>query len=89
MLGLTSITESRSYKYWVFFALAIGLFASVVDHGSVNIALPSIASALRIDLPSVQWVVIGYSLVISALLLLWGGSPILSAASESTSWARW
>ena len=72
MLGLTSITESRSYKYWVFFALAIGLFASVVDHGSVNIALPSIASALRIDLPSVQWVVIGYSLVISALLLPMG-----------------
>ena len=64
--------SNSKYKYWVFFALAIGLFASVVDHGSVNVALPSIASALHIDLPSVQWVVIGFALVISALLLPMG-----------------
>ena len=66
------IQSSSKYKYWVFFALAIGLFASVVDHGSVIVALPSIASALGIDLPTVQWVVIGFSLTISALLLPMG-----------------
>ena len=59
-------------KYLVFGALAIGLFASVVDHGSVIVALPSIAEDLRIELPSVQWVVIGFALVISALLLPMG-----------------
>ena len=64
--------SSGKYKYYVFFALAIGIFSSVVDHGSVNVALPSIASALHIDLPSVQWVVIGFALVISALLLPMG-----------------
>ena len=65
-------SSGKYYKYWVFFALAIGLFASVVDHGSVNVALPSIATDMRIDLPSVQWVVIGFALVISALLLPMG-----------------
>ena len=52
--------------------MAIGLFASVVDHGSVIVALPTIAEYLLIDLPSVQWVVIGFALVISALLLPMG-----------------
>ena len=56
----------------VFGALAIGLFASVVDHGSVIVALPSVAEDLRIELPSVQWVVIGFALTISALLLPMG-----------------
>ena len=59
-------------KYIVFGALAIGLFASVVDHGSVIVALPSIAEDLSIELPSVQWVVIGFALTISALLLPMG-----------------
>ena len=59
-------------KYPVFGALAIGLFASVFDHGSVIVALPSVAQDLQIELNSVQWVVIGYALTISALLLPMG-----------------
>jgi len=66
------IVNQSSSKYLVFGALAIGLFASVVDHGSVIVALPSIAEHLYIDLPSVQWVVIGFALTISALLLPMG-----------------
>ena len=64
--------QGGSNKYVVFGALAIGLFASVVDHGSVIVALPSIAEDMVIELPSVQWVVIGYALTISALLLPMG-----------------
>ena len=66
------VNQSGGNKYLVFGALAIGLFASVVDHGSVIVALPSIAEDLRIELPSVQWVVIGFALTISALLLPMG-----------------
>ena len=66
------MNQGGSNKYVVFGALAIGLFASVVDHGSVIVALPSIAEDLQIELPSVQWVVIGYALTISALLLPMG-----------------
>ena len=66
------MNQSGNNKYLVFGALAIGLFASVVDHGSVIVALPSVAEHLYIDLPSVQWVVIGFALTISALLLPMG-----------------
>ncbi len=69
-LGIVS--QSGANKYVVFGALAIGLFASVVDHGSVIVALPSIAEHLAIELLSVQWVVIGFALTISALLLPMG-----------------
>ena len=72
MPSFASIAQSAQYRYWVFAALAIGTFASVVDHGSVTIALPSIAEDFNTNLPSVQWVVIGYSLTISALLLPMG-----------------
>lgn len=60
------------YRYWVFAALSIGLFASVSDHGSVGVALPTIAEHFNTDLPTSQWVVIGYALTISAFLLPMG-----------------
>ena len=66
------MNQARSNKYVVFGALAIGLFANVMDHGSVIVALPSVAEDLVIELTSVQWVVIGYALTISALLLPMG-----------------
>ena len=69
---LNSVKNSPNYKYWVIGALAIGMFGSVVDHGSVNIALPSVASDFGTDLATIQWVIIGYALTISALLLPMG-----------------
>ena len=71
MRGFVS-AQSPSYKWWAFGALAIGLFASVSDHGSVIVALPSIADHFGTDLPTSQWVVIGYALTISALLMPMG-----------------
>ncbi len=70
--ALRIVNQNARNKYLIFGALAIGLFASVVDHGSVIVALPSVAEHLYIDLPSVQWVVIGFALTISALLLPMG-----------------
>jgi EmrB/QacA subfamily drug resistance transporter len=66
------IVRSANYKYWAFGAIAVGTLGSVVDHGSVIIALPSVAAHYRTDLPTVQWVVLGYALTISALLLPMG-----------------
>ncbi len=67
-----SIIKGENYKYWVFAALAIGLFTSVSDHGSVGVALPTISDHFNTDLPTSQWVVIGYALTISAFLLPMG-----------------
>jgi EmrB/QacA subfamily drug resistance transporter len=67
-----TILQSAGYKWWVFGAVGLGTFTSVVDHGSLNVALPTIASHFDTDLPTVQWVVVGYALTISALLLPMG-----------------
>ena len=66
------ITSSRHYKWWNFWTIAAGTFFSVVDHGSVLIALPDIESHFNASLESVQWVVVAYALVISVLLLPMG-----------------
>ena len=66
------ITNSRNYRWWVFCIVATGTFFSVIDHGSVLIALPQIESHLDANLSSVQWVVIAYALTISVLLLPMG-----------------
>ncbi len=69
---LTALRRSRNYKYLALGTVGIGIFGSVVDHGSVNIALPTVADDFSTDLPTVQWVVIAYTLTISALLLPMG-----------------
>ena len=66
------ITSSPSYKWWAFWTIAAGTFFSVIDHGSVLIALPEIESHFDASLETVQWVVIAYALVISVLLLPMG-----------------
>ena len=66
------IAASRAFKWWNFWTIAAGTFFSVVDHGSVLIALPGIESHFDATLESVQWVVIAYALVISVLLLPMG-----------------
>ena len=66
------IITSRAYKWWVFWTIATGTFFSVVDHGSVLIALPDVESHFDATLESVQWVVVAYALVISVLLLPMG-----------------
>ena len=66
------ITSSPAFKWWNFWTIAAGTFFSVVDHGSVLIALPGIESHFDATLESVQWVVVAYALVISVLLLPMG-----------------
>lgn len=55
---------------WIIFSnIAIGTFLSTLESSSVNVALPTLAKDLVVDLPTIQWVVTGYLLTISALLL--------------------
>ena len=61
-----------SRRWLVFSAVAVGTFCSVIDHGSVSVALPSIANYFATDLPATQWVVIVFSLTIVILLLPMG-----------------
>ena len=69
---ISSLARSPRYKWYAFGTLAVGTFASVVDHGSVSVALPTIATRFQTDIPSVQWLVIGYAMTVIALLLPMG-----------------
>ena len=69
---LQTIRESPNYKWWAFAAISIGSFISVVDTGSMLVALPDIESHFNTNLATVQWVVVGYALAISVLLLPMG-----------------
>ena len=66
---LTALARSSNYKWWVCGAIAIATFSTVVDHGTLGVALPTISDHFDTDLPTVQWVIVGYALAISALLL--------------------
>ena len=68
----TDLNTRATRKWWVFGAIAVGSFLSVIDYGSVLVALPAIETYFDSDLPTVQWIVVGHALVISILLLPMG-----------------
>ena len=68
---MTQVRTQRS-RYLAFSAILFGLFTVVADQGSIIIALPSIANHFESDLPTTQWVSIGYVLAISITLLPMG-----------------
>jgi EmrB/QacA subfamily drug resistance transporter len=64
--------ESASGDWLAFSVSILGTFMSTLDAGIVNTALPTVGLDFGSDLPQVQWVIAGYFLVISCLLLLFG-----------------
>ena len=69
---LNRITSSPNYKWWAYGAVAIGMFLSVADQTGINIALPRISEHFTADIPTVQWITLGYSLATSAMLMPMG-----------------
>ena len=66
------ILESPNYKWWAYAAISVGLFLTVMDQTGVNIALPRIAEHFSADIPTVQWITLGYILATSALFMPMG-----------------
>jgi EmrB/QacA subfamily drug resistance transporter len=60
-------------KTWVLIAAILGSAMTFIDGTAVNVSLPVIQRELGADAASMQWVVEGYALFLSALILL-GGS---------------
>ena len=67
-----NLSDQANYKWWVFVAVAMGTLTSVINNGSVIVAIPTIADHFDADLSIVQWVVIAEGLTVSALLLPMG-----------------
>ena len=72
LLLASGIIHKPTYRWWVFCAVALGTLTSVINHGGMSVALPTIAQYFDADLSTVQWVVIAEGLTISALLLPMG-----------------
>ena len=64
--------SSPDYKYWAFGFIALGLFGTWAGQISVIIALPTIANHFNADIPTIQWMHIGFVLTLSAMLLPMG-----------------
>src|SRR5438552_14919498 len=64
------MTERR--KLWILVLCCIGQFMVILDVSVVNVALPSIRSALHFSAADLQWVVNAYTLTFAGFLLLGG-----------------
>ena len=60
------------YKWLAMITVSIGTFMATLDASIVNVSLPTIMKSLHTDLPTVQWAVSIYLLVITGLLLTLG-----------------
>ena len=68
----TWVARNPNYHWWAYGALFVGLFLTVMDQSGTNIALPKISDHFLIDIPTVQWVSLGYTLATSAFLMPMG-----------------
>lgn len=57
-----------SHKWWALATVASGVFMATVDGSIVNIALKTIQDSFGADLGDIEWIVLGYLLVITCLL---------------------
>ena len=56
-------------KWYVMAAVAIGIFLATIDASIVNIALPILEHDLHTDFAVVEWVVLGYLVTVTTLML--------------------
>ncbi|MBP6786222.1 MAG: MFS transporter [Candidatus Promineofilum sp.] len=56
-----------SRKWYVMAAIAMGIFLATIDGSIVNVALPTLTTALDTDFATVQWVVLSYLLTVTTL----------------------
>jgi len=82
MIGLMSADDSAQAPQlrvssaagrWVLLATVLGSSMAMLDATVVNVALPTIGKDLNASLGQLQWTITGYTLSLSALILL-GGS---------------
>src|SRR5256885_10717103 len=73
MTAETATTAAPDPRRWQTLALVcVAFFMTVLDVSIVNVALPSIKTALSVSESSLQWVLIAYTITFGGLLLLGG-----------------
>jgi EmrB/QacA subfamily drug resistance transporter len=65
----TAGETADSYRWWVLLVTSIGALISSLTSGTLVIALPDILRDLHTDLFALMWIVVGYTLVATVLVL--------------------
>ena len=60
---------ATSYRWWVLGITSLGALLSSLNSGTLVIALPDILRDLHTDLFALLWIVVGYTLVATVLVL--------------------
>src|SRR6478735_12364630 len=64
-----STAVAPSYRWWVLGITSLGALLASLTSGTLVIALPDILRDLHTDLFSLLWIVVGYTLVATVLVL--------------------
>ena len=64
-----AIVDSPNYKWWVYAAVAVGTYPTVIDQAGVGIALPKISEEFGLDIPTVQWIYLVYVLATAIMFM--------------------
>jgi EmrB/QacA subfamily drug resistance transporter len=67
--AVTGIPKESNYKWTVLLVTTIGAFMTPLDGSIVTIAIPSIASSIRIGLEAAVWIPLAYLLLLTVLLI--------------------
>jgi len=68
-MKMQTANQGSITKWYVMAAVAMGVFLATIDGSIVNIALPTLAAVLNVDFSVVEWVVLGYLLTVTTLML--------------------
>ena len=66
---MQKIKNSPSYHWWVYAAVSVATFITVAEQTATSMVVPKIAEEFVVDIPTSQWLAIGYMLCVSALML--------------------
>ncbi len=61
--------SSRVDKWGVMTAVGLSIFMATLDVTIVNVSLPTLVNSLRTDFATIQWVILGYVLVVTSMTL--------------------
>ena len=57
------------HKWWTMTGVGLGILMATLDISIVNISLPTLVKELDTDFATIQWVAVGYVLVLTSLML--------------------
>lgn len=66
---LSFIENSSNFKWWIYITASLGTFIAVSDQSSTAIITPVISKQFGVDIPTVQWLAIGYMLSVSIFMM--------------------